>query len=465
MTNKKLWGGRFNSAPHELVEALSESISFDSRLYRVDIQGSKAHAKALEKIGILNAEELKIVLAGLDKVLGQIESGSVEFATELEDIHMNVESILTKEIGDLGKKIHTGRSRNDQVATDLRLYVMLETQKIISYLRDFQNVLVKQAENNLDVILPGFTHLQIAQPVLFSHHMMAYFEMFERDVQRLLDCYKRTDSLILGSAALAGSTFGQDRELIAKELGFSNVSSNSMDAVSDRDYVIEFLSAASMVMMHLSRFSEEIILWMTPQFGYVNVDDSYTTGSSIMPQKRNPDVAELTRGKTGRVYGNLMSLLTITKGLPLTYNRDLQEDKEPLFDTIDTLNKVIPVFSLMIESLTVNKERMMSQSLDGFSSATDLADFLAKNDLPFREAHHVVGALVKYCEDNDKKLHELTKDEMYNYVPESIELPEDIMELLSSEACIKARNIIGGTSTTSVQNAINQAKKILKKDS
>lgn len=455
--NSKLWGGRFNDTPDQLVEKLSESISFDCRLYAVDIIGTRAHAKALADIGILNSSELTQVLQALDEVLLDIESGNASFRPELEDIHMNIEVLLTEKIGDLGKKIHTGRSRNDQVATDLRLYLKQEIYSLLALIEGFQKHLIQLAQDNLEVVMPGFTHLQIAQPVLFSHHMMAYFEMFQRDRSRLQDCLKRVDTLVLGSAALAGSTYGQDRDFIARELGFLQVSNNSMDAVSDRDFVVEFMSAAAIIMMHLSRFSEELILWLTPQFAFVTIADAYTTGSSIMPQKRNPDVAELTRGKTGRVYGNLMSILTVLKGLPLTYNRDLQEDKEPLFDTIDTLRTVLPTFSAMIATLKVRKDHLQAQSREGFSSATDLADFLTREGVPFRQSHHIVGSLVKYCEDNHKYLDELNREELYEFVPAHIKMPHDLSTLLSPEATIQARDIQGGTARKSVESAISRA--------
>lgn len=460
-SNKKMWGGRFSASTNKLVEALGESISYDCRLYEVDIIGSKAHAKGLNSIGIFTDEELAIVINALDEILLDIKDNKTIFSSGFEDIHMNIESLLTDKIGDLGKKLHTGRSRNDQVATDTRLYLKSVIKEIIVKINLFRKVLLDKAEHNLDVVMPGFTHLQIAQPVLFSHHMMAYFEMFSRDVNRLEDCFKRVDVMPLGSAALAGSTYGQDRFLIAEELGFSSVSANSMDAVSDRDYIIEFLSCASLLMMHFSKFSEEIVLWLSTPYDFISIDDSFTTGSSIMPQKRNPDVAELTRGKTGRVYGALLSLLTVTKGLPMTYNRDLQEDKEPLFDTIDTLFLVIPVFSEMISTLLVNKNRMKECALMGFSAATDLADFLSKKGVPFRESHRIVGSLVKYCEDKNKMLHELTFEELYKFVGTDIVLPE-VSSVLSVEACISAREIKGGTGYDSVKKAILEAKTMLK---
>ncbi|HAR62219.1 MAG: argininosuccinate lyase [Candidatus Margulisiibacteriota bacterium] len=459
--NPKLWGGRFSSSPNELVEHLTESISFDYRLYRVDIIGSKAHAKALEKIGIISQKELTIVIEALDEIIADIESGNVEFREDLEDIHMNVEYLLTERIGELGKKIHTGRSRNDQIATDLRLYLKKEIHLIVLLILDLQKVLLALAKNNIDIIMPGFTHLQIAQPVLFSHHMMAYFEMLQRDRQRFTDCLTRMDSLPLGSAALAGSTFCQDRKFLAKELEFTSYSANSMDAVCDRDFAIEFLSSASILMMHLSRFSEEIILWLSAQFRYISIDDAFTTGSSIMPQKRNPDVAELTRGKTGRVYGDLMAMLTIMKGLPLTYNRDLQEDKEPLFDTIDTLSLVLPAFTAMVETIKVDREHLYSQSREGFAGATDFADFLSCQGVPFRDSHRIVGNLVKYCEDNEKYLDELTVEELYLFIPKDISLPDDLDDLLSPEASIKAREIPGGTGRSQVMRAISAAEKII----
>lgn len=459
--NKKMWGGRFASSTNKLVEALGESISYDCRLFEVDIVGSKAHAKALNKIGIFSDKEVGIVLSALDELLSEIKSGIVTFSDELEDIHMNIEQLLTEKVGDLGKKLHTGRSRNDQIATDTRLYLKQVIIDIVKMLNEFRSVIVEKAEENIDVIMPGFTHLQIAQPVLFAHHLMAYYEMFSRDVNRLNDCFVRVDVMPLGSAALAGSTYGQDREFMAKELGFSSITSNSMDAVSDRDYIIEFLSCASIIMMHFSKFSEELILWMSNQYNFVNIDDSFTTGSSIMPQKRNPDVAELTRGKTGRIYGALTAILTVTKGLPMTYNRDLQEDKEPLFDAIDTLMLVVPVFSEMISTLAANKERMNELSVEGFSAATDLADFLSKQGVPFRESHRIVGSVVKYCEENNKRIDDLNKKELHMFLDKDMLLP-DIKELLSADACIKSREILGGTGYESVKKAIINAKYMLK---
>jgi argininosuccinate lyase len=461
MTNKKLWGGRFSSSTNKLVENMSESISYDQRLYKVDILASKAHVMALQKAKILSVKETDKIFQALDSIQSDIEENRITFSTELEDIHMNIEQLLTDRVGALGKKIHTGRSRNDQVATDIRLYLKNEILNIKENINNMRIVLIEIADKNIDVIMPGFTHMQIAQPVLFSHHIMAYYEMLSRDCDRLIDLEKRVSVLPLGSAALAGNTYNLDREYIAKQLGFDSVSSNSMDAVSDRDFIIEFLSFSSILFMHLSKFSEELILWLSPQFDFVKIDDAFTTGSSIMPQKRNPDIAELTRGKSGRIYGNLMTILTITKGLPLTYNRDLQEDKEPLFDTVDSLNLVLPVYTEMIKTIQPNKSVLYESASDGFSVATDIADFLTKNEIPFREAHNIVGKIVKHCEEKHIVLEDMSAEDFYKFIPETVKLPSDMSELISVESSLNARDVVGGTARKQVEKAIRNAKKKL----
>ena len=372
---KKLWGGRFQKETDKLVEDFHSSISFDQRLYRQDIRGSQAHARMLGKTGIISEKEAEQIIQGLEEILAHIEEGRLEFEVGAEDIHMNIEKVLIDRIGQVGKKLHTARSRNDQVALDTRLYLKEEIRSIQSLLINLQETLLRLSREHLDTIMPGYTHLQKAQPITYAHYLMAYFQMFKRDWERLEDCYGRTDVLPLGSGALAGTTFPIDRQMVAEELGFAAISENSLDAVSDRDYVIEFIAAVSLLMMHLSRFCEEIILWSSDEFRFLELDDAYSTGSSIMPQKKNPDVAELIRGKTGRVYGHLMALLTVLKSLPLAYNKDLQEDKEALFDTVDTAKKCLLIFTPMLKSLKVNRDRMLEAARSGFTNATDMADY------------------------------------------------------------------------------------------
>jgi len=398
--SKKMWGGRFSQETDKKVDLFNASIDFDKKLYRQDIAGSKAHAMMLCKKHIISKEERDAIVNGLDEILAQIENGKFKFKISHEDIHMNIEAALTKKIGDAGKKLHTARSRNDQVALDMRLYLRDEIDTILELMQKLLSSLTVIAEDNIDLIMPGYTHLQRAQPIRFSHHAMAYFQMFKRDVMRLIDCRERVNVLPLGSGALAGTTFNIDRDYVAKQLGFSRVSANSLDSVSDRDFVIEFLSASSMIMLHLSRFCEEIIIWNSAEFSFVEISDAYTTGSSIMPQKKNPDIAELIRGKTGRVYGNLMNILTTMKALPLAYNKDMQEDKEPLFDTVDTIKASVDLFTSMLNEMKLNEGYMEESAFGSFTTATDLADYLAAKGIPFRESHKITGKIVKFCLEN-----------------------------------------------------------------
>ena len=455
MAEKKLWGGRFKEETNRLVEEFTESVSYDKKLAPFDIAGSVAHTKMLEKQGILTPEEADKIIKGLNEILSEIESGKFEWKRELEDVHMNIEKRLTEKVGPVGGKLHTGRSRNDQVATDVRLYVRKEIKEILELLKNLRRAFLKQAEENLGVIMPGYTHLQIAQPVLYSHHMLAYYQMFKRDAERFEDTLKRVNVSPLGSAALAGTSYPLDREFTAKLLGFSEVSRNSMDAVSDRDFIAETIFDCAMVMMHLSRLSEELILWATDEFNFIELPDAFCTGSSIMPQKKNPDVSELTRGKTGRVYGDLIAILTILKGLPLTYNRDLQEDKEPLFDAIETVKLALKVNALIVEGMKPRKERMREQAAKGFSLATDVADYLAKKGVPFREAHRIVGELVAYCLDKGKDLSELTLEEFKKF---SDKFEEDVLSLMSLEGSVSSRRVIGGTSPERVKEEIERIK-------
>ena len=414
----------------------------------------------LGKQGIITQEEAQKIIRGLEEILKDIEAGKVEFDVSAEDIHMNIEVLLTQKIGAVGKKLHTGRSRNDQVALDTRLYLREEIDNLRELLKKLLAALLELAEKHLDTVLPGYTHLQRAQPVTLAHHLMAYFQMFSRDLERLADCQKRVNVLPLGAGALAGTTFPLDREQVARELGFSSVSLNSMDAVSDRDFVLEFLGAASIIMMHFSRFCEELIFWSSQEVQFIEIDDAYSTGSSIMPQKKNPDVAELIRGKTGRVYGNLMAMLTIMKGLPLAYNKDMQEDKERLFDTVDTLKKCLLVFTPMLVTMQVNKEKMLEASKGGFTNATDLADYLVKKGLPFRDAHEVVGKLVAYCLSNTKNLDDLTLEEFQGFSPL---IKEDVYEAISVFTCVEKRQVTGGPAPEQVKKAIIEGKKLLEK--
>jgi argininosuccinate lyase len=451
MSKDKLWGGRFTQPTDAFVEEFTASIQFDKRLYHQDIRGSIAHARMLGKQGIIPQDDVEAIVEGLQQILLQIEEGTFDFSISLEDIHMNIESRLSAKIGEAGKRLHTGRSRNDQVALDIRLYLRDEIVEIVSYIDLLIDSLLKQAEENLDVIMPGFTHLQTAQPILFSHHMMAYVEMLKRDSARMEDCLKRVNVLPLGAGALAGTTFPIDREYVAEQLGFATITRNSLDSVSDRDFSLEFLAASSILMMHLSRLSEELILWSTSEFKFIELSDSFCTGSSIMPQKKNPDVPELVRGKTGRVYGNLMALLTVMKSLPLAYNKDMQEDKEPLFDTIDTVKGSLKVFADMIKEMQIYPATMRSAAGQGFSTATDVADYLVRKGLPFRDAHEAVGKAVAYCVENEMELSGLTLTEWQLF---SSRFEKDIFEAITLEACINARNVPGGTARERVWSEI-----------
>ena len=451
----KLWAGRFQKETDTLVNDFNSSIGFDARLYQQDIRGSIAHAAMLGKQGIIEEHEAEKIIEGLKAILADIEDGKVEFSMDNEDIHMNIEAMLTQRIGDAGKRLHTARSRNDQVAVDTRLYVKEEIPAIIKQVLDLEQVLVKKAEANLDTVMPGYTHLQRAQPTTFAHYMMAYANMFKRDVTRLEDCLERLDECPLGAGALATSTYPVDRFQTAHALGFHKPTDNSMDSVSDRDYAIELMADLSILMMHLSRFSEEIVLWCSWEFKYVDLDDAYSTGSSIMPQKKNPDVAELVRGKTGRVYGSLITLLTAMKGLPLAYNKDMQEDKEPVFDAIDTVELCLPVFSAMIDTLTVNRANMRKAANGGFISATDCADYLAKKGMPFREAYGIVGKLVGHCVDTGHSLETLPLEE-YKKVSEYFE--EDVYDALSLETCVNGRKVYGGPAPEAVKVQIENIK-------
>ena len=454
----KLWGGRFEKSTDSEVNDFNSSIRFDKRMYRQDIKGSIAHATMLGKQGIIPEDDSKLIVKTLGEILDDIENGKVEFTENAEDIHMNIETILISRIGDVGKRLHTGRSRNDQVALDVRMYIKDEIITLKQMLIDLEHTLIKLAQDNLDTIMPGYTHLQKAQPITLAHHTMAYFEMFKRDIDRLEDCFKRTNVMPLGSGALAGTTYPLDREFVADMLGFDGVTLNSLDGVSDRDFVIELASALSICIMHLSRYSEELILWNTNEFQFIEMDDSCSTGSSIMPQKKNPDVAELIRGKSGRVYGHLMSILTVMKGIPLAYNKDMQEDKECIFDAIDTLKLCIPVFNKMISTMKINKDAMRKGASGGFTNATDAADYLVKKGMPFREAHTVIGKMVLYAINNNKSLEEFTMDE-FKACSEIIE--EDIYDAISLETCVSERKTIGAPSKGAVEFCINKGKEFL----
>jgi argininosuccinate lyase len=450
----KLWGGRFTKKTDQLVEEYTASISFDRELAEEDIQGSLAHVTMLGHCGILPPEDVEKIKEGLLQVRERIRRGEIEFSVADEDIHMNIEKNLIDAIGPVGGKLHTGRSRNDQVATDMHLYLRKRVVEFVGLLARLQEALIGQAKANLDAIVPGYTHLQRAQPILFAHHLMAYVSMFGRDIERLQDSYKRVDALPLGAGALAGTTFPIDRQYTAQLLNFGRVYENSLDAVSDRDFIVEFLADASLIMAHLSRLSEELILWSSTEFQFVELDDAFCTGSSIMPQKKNPDVPELVRGKTGRVYGHLVGMLTVLKSLPLAYNKDMQEDKEGVFDTVRTLQGALQLFAPMIETMKVRKERMRRAVDRDFSNATDIADFLAAQGLPFRQAHEVIGKTVLYCIQHDKFLLDLTLDEFRQFSPL---FDERIYEVLQPERVVNARDVYGGTATAQVEAAIARA--------
>jgi len=450
----KLWGGRFTKQTDQLTEDFNASIAFDSRLFRHDIQGSIAHASMLARQGIITSAERDLIISGLEEIKLELEAGKLEFTVEAEDVHMNIETLLTAKIGDLGKKLHTARSRNDQVALDVRLYLRDEIKEVRELILAIEEALLKLAQEHLDTIMPGYTHLQKAQPITLAHHLMAYFEMFRRDMGRLDDCQKRLVAMPLGSGALAATGFPLDREYVREQLDFREITRNSLDGVSDRDFAIEFCSFASLLMMHLSRFSEELILWSTEEFSFINFDDAFSTGSSIMPQKKNPDIAELVRGKTGRVYGDLITLLTLMKSLPLAYNKDMQEDKEALFDAVDTVKKCLLVFTPMLVSSKFNKNQMAQSARGSFTNATDLADYLVVKGLPFRDAHEVVGKAVLYCIDNNRALEELDLKKFQQF-SELIDF--DVYQCLDIRECVARRKIPGGPAPEAVQNALKEA--------
>jgi argininosuccinate lyase len=452
----KLWAGRFTQPTDQFVEEFTASIEFDQRLYRYDILGSTVHARMLARQGIISRTDADAIVNGLEEILAEIERDELTFSVSREDIHMNIEARLIEKIGAVGGKLHTARSRNDQVALDVRLYLRDEIDAILIGLSGLQSALLGQAETNLDVIMPGYTHLQTAQPVLFAHHMLAYVEMIQRDSSRLNDLRKRLNLLPLGAGALAGTTFPIDREWVADQLGFDGVTHNSLDTVSDRDFAIEFCSFASLLMMHLSRLSEELILWSSADFGFVDLSDAFCTGSSIMPQKKNPDVPELVRGKTGRVYGNLISLLTLMKALPLAYNKDMQEDKEPLFDTVDTVRGCLKVFAAMIAEMRINPERMRVAAGRGYSTATDIADYLVRKGLPFRVAHEVVGKTVRYCLESGQDIPDLSLDELQEFSPD---IDSDIFDYITLEASVNARTATGGTAREAVKAEIERLRR------
>ena len=449
----KLWGGRFRKETDSLVNDFNSSIQFDGRMYREDIQGSLAHAKMLADCGVISREDAARITRGLEEILADIEAGRVELTAENEDIHMNVEALLTARIGEAGKRLHTARSRNDQVAVDLRLYLRGEAEQVIAQILDLQDAILAQAERHQETVMPGYTHLQRAQPISFAQHLLAYAFMLGRDVTRLEDCLRRMNYCPLGSGALAGTTYPIDRWETARELGFTAPVSNSLDGVSDRDYAIELLSALSILMMHMSRFAEEIILWCSWEFKFIELDDAYSTGSSIMPQKKNPDVAELVRGKTGRVYGDLMGLLTTMKGLPMAYNKDMQEDKEPVFDALDTVKMCLPVFAGMVRTMRVLPDNMRRAASGGFINATDCADYLTKKGMPFRDAYTTVGNLVYYCTERGKTLEQLSLSELKDISPL---FDEDVYEALSLEACMGQRKSFGGPAVSETTRQIGE---------
>ena len=450
------WSGRFNEPVAELVKRFTASVGFDRRLAAFDIDGSLAHAKMLRAADILSAADLTAIEQGLAQIRAEINAGSFAWSVDLEDVHMNIESRLTALAGDAGKRLHTARSRNDQVATDVRLYLRAAIDDILALIRAAQRALLDLADRHTDTIMPGFTHMQVAQPVSYAHHLMAYFEMLNRDAQRFTDCRKRVNRLPLGSAALAGTTFSIDRLMVAKELGFDGVCENSLDAVSDRDFAIEFCAAGAINMTHLSRFCEEIVIWMNPGFAFVDLADRFCTGSSIMPQKKNPDVPELIRGKTGRVNGHLVALLTLMKGQPLAYNKDNQEDKEPLFDTVDTVSACLRIFGEMLGGIKVNAEAMRKAALEGYATATDLADYLVKKGLPFREAHEAVAQAVRFAEEGGRDLAVLKLSELQQF---SRLIGDDVFAALTLEGALKARSHIGGTAPARVKAAIAKGRK------
>ena len=458
-TKNTSWSGRFNEPVAELVKKYTASIGFDYRLAAFDIQGSIAHAQMLGAQKIISADDVKAIEQGLAEIAHEIEAGQFEWLLDLEDVHLNIEKRLTDKIGDAGKRLHTGRSRNDQVATDVRLWLRASADQVSVALKKLQLSLLDLAEAHFDTVMPGFTHLQVAQPVTLGHHLMAYVEMLSRDAQRFADCRRRINRLPLGAAALAGTSYPIDRELVAKKLGFDGVCENSLDAVSDRDFAIEFTFAASLVMTHLSRLSEELILWSSPRFAFIDIADRFCTGSSIMPQKKNPDVPELVRGKTGRVYGHLTALLTLMKGQPLAYNKDNQEDKEPLFDTVDTLLVTLEIYADMMRGITVNKDNMRQAASEGFATATDLADYLVKKGMPFRDAHEVVALAVRYAVDKKVDLSDLPLATLQQF---SSSIADDVYAVLTLEGSLNSRNHIGGTAPVQVKAAIARMRATLK---
>ncbi len=455
---KKAWAGRFTKETSHIVESFTASIDIDKRLYAYDIQGSIAHVKMLAKQKIIKEEEANRIIQGLKEIKDEIDTGDFLFDISDEDIHMAIEMALKKKIGKLAAKLHTARSRNDQIVLDERLYLKDEIKNIIGLIQELRGNLTRLAKTYIDVIMPGYTHLQHAQPILFSHYLMAYTEMFRRDVERLEDCYKRVDVLPLGSCALAGTAFPIDRHYVARLLGFKKVSENSIDTVSDRDFILEFLSAVAILAMHLSRFAEDFILWSSEEFNFIEIDDAFCTGSSIMPQKKNPDVLELIRGRVGHIYGNLFNLLTVMKGLPLSYNRDMQEDKRPLFDTIDTIRPILSILSALLQNIKINRKRMEDATRAGFLLATDLADYLVVKGMPFREAHETVGKIVKYCEERGKNLETLSIEEMRNFCNL---INNDVKEILDIKKAISRRSSFGGTAPMEILRLIKKVEKQL----
>ena len=460
MQHKDTWSGRFAEPVTELVKRYTASVGFDHKLALFDIQGSLAHAQMLAACGIINTSDLNDIKRGLAQIENEILSGKFVWSLDLEDVHLNIEKRLTTLVGDAGKRLHTGRSRNDQVATDVRLYVRHAIDDLLGFIQALQVALLDLAEPHTHTIMPGFTHLQVAQPVSFAHHLMAYFEMLKRDAERLRDCRHRVNRLPLGAAALAGTSYPIKREMVAELLGFDGMCENSLDAVSDRDFAIEFTACAALIMMHLSRFSEELILWMNPRFGFIDIADRFCTGSSIMPQKKNPDVPELVRGKTGRVYGHLLALLTLMKGQPLAYNKDNQEDKEPLFDTVETLTQTLRIYADLITGIQVKPEAMRSAALQGYATATDLADYLVKKGVPFRDAHETVAVAVRFAEQRGCDLSDISLTELQQF---SAHIGEDVYQVLSLEGSLASRNHIGGTAPQQVAAAITRARASLEK--
>ena len=458
MHDNKTWSGRFNEPVSELVKKYTGSIDFDKRLAKWDIDGSLAHAEMLKRVGVLSEQDLAAIQQGMAEIIADIKSGNIEWSLDLEDVHMNIERRLTDKIGDAGKRLHTGRSRNDQVATDIRLWLRDEITVIQDLIKALQASLLDLAEQNVDVVMPGFTHLQVAQPVSFGHHMLAYVEMLGRDFERMVDCRKRVNRMPLGAAALAGTTYPIDRSITAELLGFEQICQNSLDAVSDRDFAIEFTAAASLVMVHLSRLSEELILWMSPRVGFIDIADRFCTGSSIMPQKKNPDVPELVRGKTGRVVGHLMGMIVLMKSQPLAYNKDNQEDKEPLFDTVDTLVDTLRIYADMMRGVTVKADNMRAAVMQGFAMATDLADYLVKKGMPFRDSHEVVARAVRFADDKGVDLSELAFADLAQY---SDLIAEDVFEHLTPEGALNARDHIGGTAPAQVRAQIARWREVI----